>query len=232
MIPKVIHYCWFGGKSQPWDVKRCIKSWKKYCPDYEIKQWDESNFDVNCQPFIKSAYVAKKWAFVADYARLKIILENGGIYLDTDVELLRNLDLLLENECYMGIAQNGNINSGLGFGSIKGHRMVKEMLCQYDDMVFDEKKPITCPMLNTELFVKYGYKYEYEEQTVNGVYLYPPKFFDPFAPGDGNNLLCEETFSIHHYSASWLGGWARFKRKIIMLIGVGNIEKIKSFTHK
>ena len=216
----------------PWNVKKCIKSWKKYCPDYEIRQWDESNFDVNSHPFMRSAYYAKKWAFVADYARLKIVLENGGVYLDTDVELLKNLDPILENECYMGIAQNGNVSSGLGFGAVKGHEMVREMLCQYDGIVFDEKNPITCPVLNTELFVKYGYNYEYKEQTVNGVYLYPPKFFDPIKPGKGQYLVSDDTFSIHHYTASWMGGWPRFKRKLIMFIGGKKIGKLKNFLKK
>ncbi len=91
MIPKMIHYCWFGGKPLPKDVLDCIKTWKKYCPDYEIKRWDESNFDVNSHPFMKAAYEAKAWAFVSDYARLKVVYDNGGIYLDTDVELLKNL---------------------------------------------------------------------------------------------------------------------------------------------
>lgn len=92
MIPKVIHYCWFGNNPLPNDVKKCIKSWEKYCPDYEIKRWDEHNFDVYQNEFIKSAYDAKAWAFVSDYARLKIIYDEGGIYLDTDVELQKNLD--------------------------------------------------------------------------------------------------------------------------------------------
>lgn len=96
MIPKIIHYCWFGGNSLPSDVLKCIKTWEKYCPDYEIKRWDESNFDVNSHPFIKAAYESKAWAFVSDYARLKVVYENGGIYLDTDVELLKNLGFFIE----------------------------------------------------------------------------------------------------------------------------------------
>lgn len=103
MIPKVIHYCWFGGKPIPNDVKKCINSWKKKCPDYEIKCWNESNFDVNAHPFTKAAYEAKAWAFVSDYARLKVVYDHGGIYLDTDVELLKNLDFLLKYDFYIGI---------------------------------------------------------------------------------------------------------------------------------
>ena len=80
LIPKVIHYCWFGRNKKSKSVLKCIQSWKKYCPDYEIIEWNEDNFDVNCIPFVKEAYDAEKWAFVTDYARLKIIFENGGIY--------------------------------------------------------------------------------------------------------------------------------------------------------
>ena len=129
MIPKIIHYCWFGEKKLPNDVKKCIKSWKKMCPDYEIIQWNEKNFDINCCEFVEQAYKTKAWAFVSDYARLKIIYDNGGIYLDTDVELKRNLDSLLEEECYFGVQQEGKyIATGLGFGSVKNNNIIKEML--------------------------------------------------------------------------------------------------------
>ena len=113
MIPKVIHYCWFGGNPLPKDVKKCIKSWKKYAPDYEIIEWNEYNFDINCHPFVKTAYEAKAWAFVSDFARLKVIYDNGGIYFDTDVELVKNPDFLLENQCYIGVQQSGHLCNGL-----------------------------------------------------------------------------------------------------------------------
>ena len=120
MIPKIIHYCWFGGNPLPMDVKKCIESWKEKCPDYEIKCWDESNFDVNAHPFTKAAYEAKAWAFVSDYARLRVVYDNGGIYLDTDVELLKNIDFLLPYEGYIGVQQAGcYCTTGLGFGAIK-----------------------------------------------------------------------------------------------------------------
>ena len=102
MIPKIIHYCWFGRGEKTPSMLKCIESWKRFCPDYEIKEWNEDNFDVECIPFVKAAYDAKKWAFVSDYARLRIIWEKGGIYLDTDVELLKSLDDLLVLDAYMG----------------------------------------------------------------------------------------------------------------------------------
>ena len=107
MIPKVIHYCWFGNKPLPKEVKKCIESWKKYAPDYKIIQWNESNFNVHQHPFMDAAYKANAWAFVSDYARLKIIFDNGGIYFDTDVEVLKKPDFLLNNSFYIGVQQDG-----------------------------------------------------------------------------------------------------------------------------
>ena len=112
-IPKVIHYCWFGGNPLPKSAKKCIDSWKKYCPDYKIIRWDESNFDINCTPYCEKLYNEKRWAFLSDYARLKIIYENGGIYFDTDVELVKPLDDLLHNQCFMGIDTTFLVSNGL-----------------------------------------------------------------------------------------------------------------------
>ena len=118
MIPKIIHYCWFGGKPLPPEVRRCIRSWQRVCPDYEIRRWDETNFDVTAHPFMKAAYEAGAWAFVSDIARLMVVHAHGGIYLDTDVELLRRPDGLLDNGCYVGTQQaDGQIATGLGFGA-------------------------------------------------------------------------------------------------------------------
>lgn len=235
MIPKVIHYCWFGGANLPWDVKKCIRSWEKYCPDYEIKQWDESNFDINCHPFVQAAYKSKAWAFVSDYARLKIIYENGGVYLDTDVELLKNLDFLLENQCYLGVQQGGYLcATGLGFGATKGNPVIREMLGEYDKTEFssDSKERIACPYLNTRAIERMGYVYTEDIWGGNGITVYPCRYFDPITVGDRENLLCEDTVSIHHYSASWLSGQARMRRKIIRLIGEEKIHRLKKLLGK
>lgn len=158
MIPKMIHYCWFGGKPLPKDVLDCIKTWEKYCPDYEIKRWDESNFDVNSHPFMKAAYEAKAWAFVSDYARLKVVYDNGGIYLDTDVELLKKPDFLLENQCYIGIQQPESLcTTGLGFGAQNQVQWYKMMEC-YDSISFADQKKSTfaCPWLNDKVIRSFG----------------------------------------------------------------------------
>lgn len=231
MIPKIIHYCWFGGKSLPNDVKKCIKTWETYCPDYEIKQWDETNFDVNCHPFVKSAYEAKAWAFVSDFARLKIIYDYGGVYFDTDVELLKNIDFLLKNQCFIGVQQCGLFcTTGLGFGAVKANQVVYEMLKQYDHIKFskEDHSKIACPYLNSKVFEKLGYQYQDNIVELENATVYPVRFFDPIAPGDSENYMCEDTVSIHHYSASWLPEKNRIKRKIIRLIGPEKIYKLKN----
>lgn len=120
MIPKTIHYCWFGGKPLPRTARKCLASWRKMCPDYKIKRWDESNFDVWQHPFVASAYDTGAWAFVSDWVRLKVLYDNGGVYLDTDVKLLKPLDELLENQCYIGVQQSGRLcNTGLALAQPK-----------------------------------------------------------------------------------------------------------------
>ena len=133
MIPKVIHYCWFGGNSKPELVQKCIESWKQYCPEYKIVEWNESNFDVNCIDYVKCAYQDKKWAFVFDYARLWIIYNNGGIYLDTDVLLKNNLDDLLSYDCWLASDDVRYIATGLGFGAVKNHYIIEKLMNEYSN---------------------------------------------------------------------------------------------------
>jgi len=131
-IPKIIHYCWFGNNELTQSALDCINSWKKYCPDYTIIRWDETNFDVNKYVFTKEAYEMKKWAFVSDVARLDIIYNNGGIYLDTDVELIRNIDSLLKDELFIGFENKEYVANGLGFGAVKGNEIIKFCLKDTD----------------------------------------------------------------------------------------------------
>lgn len=235
MIPKKIHYCWFGGKELPSDALKYIEGWKKKCPDYEIILWNEDNFNINCNDFVKKAYEKKAWAFVTDYARLKIIYENGGIYLDTDVELIRNLDDLLVNDAYFGIQQGMfNVATGLGFGSIPKNPIIKRMMDVYENIEYreEEKEKFICPILNTEVLKEYGFKYDgdniIELQEIN-IKIYPPEFFDPISVGGTKNLLTGKTYSIHHYNASWTSGWNKIKRKIFNFIGQDKINFIKKF---
>lgn len=231
-IPRVIHYCWFGGKPLPYEVRKCIRSWEEFCPDYDIVRWDEGNFDVESHPFCKAAYKAKAWAFVSDYARLKVVLDHGGIYLDTDVEVLRSLDDLLENQCYIGVQQGGHLcNTGLGFGSVEGGPVVREMLERYDDLAFtwDSAKKLACPALNDRVVRSYGYKGDGMGaiERLGEVAVYPCRYFDPLAPGESQNLLCCDTYSIHHYGNSWGSTKDALKRKLIRLVGTERIAEIK-----
>lgn len=236
MIPKVIHYCWFGGNPIPTEMKKCIKSWEKMCPDYEIKRWDESNFDINEHPFVKTAYDAKAWAFVSDYVRLKVIFDYGGIYLDTDVELLKSLDSLLDYKCYVGIQQSEHLcNTGLGFGAEKSNQIVQQMLKQYDGLTFSvkNKTKIACPYLNHKVICQLGYSYVENPVVIKDVMILSPKYLDPYAPGkDQKNLKCNDTISIHHYSASWMDKKTIFRRKIIQIIGPEAIDIIKRYKRK
>lgn len=135
-IPKVLHYCWFGGAPKPKNIQNCIRSWKKYCPDYEIIEWNEQNFDVSQSLYTRQAYDARRWAFVADYARLKILYEQGGIYMDTDVELLRPLDDLLAYPAFFGFQHNNEVATGLSFGAEAHSPVVKALLDDYDSLPF------------------------------------------------------------------------------------------------
>lgn len=235
MIPRVIHYCWFGGKPLPNDIKKYIESWKKKCPNYEIKRWDESNFDISQNKFCESAYNNKAWAFVSDYARLKIIYEYGGIYLDVDVELLKNLDFLLDDRCFIGTQQFGEfVTTGLGFGAERKNPIVEEMLLKYDSIIFDinEKNKMICPILNNEVLKQHGYKYSDDVICLEDVKVYPKRFFDPYPSGEGEDLMCSDTVSIHHYSASWTSNKQRWKRRLVNIIGDKNILTLKKLFRK
>lgn len=204
-IPKILHYCWFGKNKKSKLVKKCIQSWKKYCSDFEIIEWNETNFDVNICPYVREAYERKKWAFVSDYARHYVLLNYGGIYLDTDVELLRPIDDLLKNK-FMGIQRlNKNINSGLMMGSLKSDWFCKKIVDEYnlDNFIVDGKENLrTVCMRATEIMQKYGYERIDKTQKCLDYIIYESKYFDPGT--DYNNErdrnLC---YSIHHYAASW-----------------------------
>lgn len=232
MIPKVIHYCWFGKSPLPKDVKKCIKSWKKYCPDYEIIEWNEENFNINCNNFTKEAYRKRAWAFVSDYARLKVVYDNGGIYLDTDVELLKGIDSLLESKCFFATqAEPQKIATGLGFGAEKKHYIIKNMMDMYENLEFsyEKKENFICPQLNTEPLIEKGYVPSNDIQKLDDVVIYPPRYFDPINSSGFN--ITYDTISIHHYSASWENGFYRIKRKFAAILGPsmeGKIKKIRS----
>ncbi len=213
-IPKVIHYCWFGGKPLPKSAEKCIRSWKKHCPDYEIIRWDESNFDVNCNPYCKFAFENKKWAFLTDYIRLKVVYENGGVYLDTDVELVKNLDTLIENGAYMGFQNATEIATGLGFAAEKGHSFIGENMRYYEELS-DFSQLRSCPIITTELLVAHGLKEnDGTIQNVADMKLYPPEYLCPKDERTGLSEFTNNTYSIHHFDASWFEkSWKEGQKK-------------------
>ena len=218
-IPKTIHYCWFGGNPLPEDAKKCIKSWKKHCPDYQIIEWNESNFDVKCNLYCKQAYEQKKWAFVTDYARLWILYHHGGIYFDTDVKVLKSFDKFLNNECFVGIEKSKlyiNVNTGVGMGAESGNVVVKSLLDSYEDIPFliNGKPDITtCTVRNTEVLKQFGYQNKDVFQKLQGVTVYPSEYFSPMDMESGIIYKTKNTHSIHLYNLSWTSVENQKKRK-------------------
>lgn len=207
MIPKIIHYCWFGGNPLPPLAKSCIESWKKFCPDYEIKEWNESNYDVHKIPYISQAYRVKKYAFVSDYARFDILYEYGGIYFDTDVEVIRPIDDLISNGAFVGLELPGSIATGLGIGAAVGCPIFKEIMDNYKKTCFitqDGKMNLTTVVKRvSNIFKQYGFTEENKLQKIAGVTIYPIDFFCPKNYGTGEITITPNTYTIHHYDGSW-----------------------------
>ncbi len=207
MIPKKIHYCWFGGNPLPELAQKCIESWKKYCPDYEIIEWNEANFDVRCNQYCSEAYDAKKWAFVSDVARLYALVTEGGIYMDTDVEVTKPLDEFLELEAFSGFESYDRILTGI-MAATKGQKMFTELLEDYEgDSFFNEDGT---PNLSTNVeritknCLKHGLVLNNTKQTVNGFTLFPNDYFCPKDCVTKALNITENTHTIHYFDGSWL----------------------------
>lgn len=214
MIPKKIHYCWFGGNEKTEKAKRCIASWKKCCPDYEIIEWNETNFDVNQNGYTKMCIEEKKYAFLSDYARLVIIEEHGGIYFDTDVEIIRNIDELLINEAFFGFENDEYINTGVGFGAVAHHKSVKLMKSEYDKFLDGTQGTKICPALNTNALIPLGLVRNGMRQNVAGAEIYPVEYFNPYDDTTGRLRKTKNTYSIHWYAKSWLDRKSIIRSKI------------------
>lgn len=231
MIPKKIHYCWFGGNEKPEKAKKCIKSWKKYCPDYEIIEWNEENFDVNQNGYTRMCIEEKKYAFLSDYARLVIIEEHGGIYFDTDVEVLRSIDELLDHEAFFGFENDEYINTGVGFGAVAHHKSVETLKKAYDSYLSGAKGTVACPTLNTEAFASVGLVKNGKRQNVLGAEIYPVEYLNPYDDTTGRLRKTKNTYSVHWYAKSWLDRKAIMRSKITKpfhrIFGVDCFEWLK-----
>ena len=222
-IPKKIHYCWFGGNPKPELAIKCIKSWKKYCPDFEIIEWNESNFDVNANQYCRDAYKEKKWAFVTDYARLAILHEHGGVYFDTDVQIVRSIAPLLEHPAFMGIEYVPDckkVNTGLGLGCEPGNPLIKEIMDDYAGSSFYKEDGsidiTTCTVRNTEILKRHGYVEEDRIQHLSNAVVYSSEYFCPMDMTNGRITKTKNTYSIHHYSLSWTTEEHRKERQIYL----------------
>ncbi len=207
MIPKKIHYCWFGGNPLPELAQRCIASWKKYCPDYEIIEWNESNFDLDSCDYVREAYEAKKWAFITDVVRLYALVTQGGIYMDTDVEVLKPLDDILDYAAVSGFEAVDRIPTGL-MACEAGHPLFTELLHEYDTAHFrlaDGSLDTTTNVTRiTDTCLKYGLVLNNTKQTVGGFTLFPKDYFCPKDSSTKQMEITDNTYTIHHFDGSWL----------------------------
>ncbi len=247
MIPKIIHYCWFGRGPLPELAQKCIASWKKYLPDYEIKEWNEDNFDVNIIPYTAEAYQAKKYAFVSDYARFWILYKYGGIYFDTDVEVIRPIDDIVERGNFMGFetgpklqlkedASEASVNPGLGMGVAPGLGLIKKMLDFYEGKHFkfipDGIGQLTIVHIATEVLNQAGLKQQPGIQLVNDVWIYPTEYFCPINLKTGRIHIEANTRTIHHYAGTWQDKHFSFKEFIKKVLPENVLLKVMALKIK
>lgn len=209
MIPKIIHYCWFGGKPKPDVVQAYIDSWRRFCPDYEIREWNESNFNINENAYCREAYEAKKWAFVSDYARVKVLYNHGGIYIDTDVEFVRSFDSLLDDKIVMGFENNHMVSTGT-IGSEVHNEFLSEILQEYSKRHFVNPDGSLDMMTNVQLITElltrnHGLTANGKEQILHsGIHILPMESFVAKDYWTGWILADETTYAIHHYASTWV----------------------------
>jgi len=249
LIPKIIHYCWVGPNPIPEKELECIRSWKKYLPEYELMFWNEKTFDINSNIFSKQAYEAKYYAFVSDYIRTKVLYEYGGIYLDTDVEILDNLDeILVKGNCFLGFESRSKIGTAL-MGFTPKHYVIGEFVNYYMNNDFQDAKGNVNTIANvsifTDLLTDYGLVLDGKGNKIKDIDIYPREYFFPKKLSDDEFRITEQTLAVHKYSCSWLSEneikrgnskvWRKlirpqlrlFKNVGIKLLGKQSIQKIE-----
>jgi hypothetical protein len=242
MIPKIIHYCWFGRKPLPELSKKCIESWQKYLPDYEIREWNESNFDVNIIQYTQEAYGMKKYAFVSDYARFHILNKYGGLYFDIDVEVISSFENIVKTGSFMGFQKGkgwdniGGVAPGLGMGCIPKHPFIRTLLERYKSLSFINNDGSlnlkTVVAYTTENFLDRGLRTEDVIQNIAGFTLYPTDYFCPIAFGSDECAITKNTLSIHHYASSWLPWYYRLEHKCCKKLKIQNTHRLTNIIKK
>ena len=234
-IPKIIHYCWFGGNEKPKKVNKCIESWKKFMPEFEIIEWNESNFDINALQYTKQAYEMKKYAFVSDVARLNALNTYGGIYFDTDVEVFKNFTPLLNEKCILGFEEEEYIATSM-MAVEPNNNLINSFLKIYDNIPFlDEEGNIiegTNVSKLTDLLVEKGLKRENIYQKLDdNISIYPKEYFSPYVYPYGIYQITDNSYCVHHFFVSWQSKTVLLKRYLKMviakLIGLDNTKKIR-----
>ncbi|MEQ8154214.1 MAG: glycosyltransferase [Clostridiaceae bacterium] len=233
MVPKVIHCFWFGGRELPESDKKNMETWRRFCPDYEIKLWDESTYPIPNVPYVQQAFKMKKWGHVSDYARLDVLYKYGGIYLDTDVEIVRSFDSLLELDGFIGFEDGVNVNTGQGVGAEAGNTIIKGMMDDYLERQFikvDGTCDLTpCPQINTKYLIELGLIQNDTLQTINDMVIFPTDYFCPKHILTGKITITNNTYSVHHFNGSWLESDKKTKmefcKRIHQILGfrLGNI---------
>ena len=239
-IPKIIHYCWFGKKEKPKIVKKCINSWRSILTEYEIIEWNEENFDIDSNSFVKEAYKKEKYAFVSDYVRVYVLYNFGGIYLDTDVEVIKSFDNLLYNESFWGFEEKNYIATST-IGAKAKNELIKLFLDEYNGRKFlfnnEEDDTPTNVSLITKIFENNGVKLNGKHQCIRNVAtIYPQEYFSPYDYINCYMKNGKNTYSVHHYYKSWLPVSTRIKTSIkksmAFIIGGKNIAKFREVFSK
>jgi len=246
MIPKIIHYCWFGKNRKSEFIQKCMNSWKKYCPNYEFIEWNEDNFDLKSNVYVREAYENKKWAFVSDYVRLYVLAKCGGFYLDTDVELIKPLDEFCFYNAFTGYESKNAIQTAV-MGSDKNNEWILYLLTYYEKKHFildNGKLDLTTNVITITEMTKQKYKMCFDNQIYsipNIVTFFPKEYFAPKSPGENKYRITKNTVAIHHFDGSWIDGNKKIidikmrispflsyvKKIVINLIGERNFERIR-----